>query len=446
LEIGHHRGVDWKALFAQRGFRYFFAGTFVSLFGTGMNFSGVTWYILGKTHSTLQVALMVVLVTLPGLFVPPFGGVLIDRLDRRYLGIGLDLARGFIVGGTAALLYFHHGGLRLVDFMVLLLGMGFSIYWSTTNALVQEVIPPGQFVGANAAVLIAVQGGMAIAGGFVGYVFDRAGISAVLAIDAATYFISAFCLLRLRRGHFPPSRGFNGEPSPTIEAPPPLAAAEQPVLPPIVEPGLTYSFLADIKEGLVFLRQHPGVLALGVTYACMMAGVISANVLIVALTKDVLHTGARGYGAMESGWAIGAIAGGFAAGALVRRFRPATILLVALSILAVGHVLFPYAGFLAVAVAMFALFGGCRALGGVLTQSTIMYTVPRRLMGRTQSAFSVLSTILQAAMSLTLGLIAQWVNVPVAFFVLGLLYGVAVVAAWQARRLEAFATSAAQLG
>ena len=36
-----HR-VDWKALFAQRGFRYFFAGLFISLIGSGMNFAGVT--------------------------------------------------------------------------------------------------------------------------------------------------------------------------------------------------------------------------------------------------------------------------------------------------------------------------------------------------------------------------------------------------------------------
>ena len=89
--------VDWTLIFAQRGFRYFFAAMFVSLFGSGMNFAGVSWYILAATHSTVKVSLQVIVVTLPGLIVPFLGGVLIDRFDRRYLGIALDIARGIAV-------------------------------------------------------------------------------------------------------------------------------------------------------------------------------------------------------------------------------------------------------------------------------------------------------------------------------------------------------------
>ena len=77
----------------------------VSLFGTGMNFAGVTWYVLGATHSTVKVSLVVILVTLPGLVVPPFGGVLIDRVDRRYLGMIIDATRAVTVLGTAALAF-----------------------------------------------------------------------------------------------------------------------------------------------------------------------------------------------------------------------------------------------------------------------------------------------------------------------------------------------------
>src|ERR1700751_6179732 len=93
--------VDWKLIWAQRGFRYFFVAMFVSLFGSGMNFVGVSWFIMAATHSTVKVSLQVIVVTLPGLLVPFLGGVLIDRLDRRYLGVMLDLARGFAVLATA---------------------------------------------------------------------------------------------------------------------------------------------------------------------------------------------------------------------------------------------------------------------------------------------------------------------------------------------------------
>ena len=113
----------------------------VSLFGTGMNFAGVTWYVLGATHSTVKVSWVVILVTLPGLVVPPFGGVLIDRVDRRYLGITIDAARAVLVLGTAALAFLGRLALWELYSMVLLLGVGFAIYWSTTNALIQELVP-----------------------------------------------------------------------------------------------------------------------------------------------------------------------------------------------------------------------------------------------------------------------------------------------------------------
>src|ERR1700690_1835893 len=133
--------LDLKSLFRVPGFPFFFFAMFVSLFGTGMNFAGVTWYVLGVTHSTVKVGFIVILVTIPGLVVPPFGGVLIDRVDRRYLGVTLDAARAVIVLGTAALAYAGRLAMWELYSMVLLLGVGFAIYWSTTNALIHELVP-----------------------------------------------------------------------------------------------------------------------------------------------------------------------------------------------------------------------------------------------------------------------------------------------------------------
>jgi MFS transporter, DHA3 family, macrolide efflux protein len=431
-----HSTLNWKALFRVPGFPFFFFAMLVSLFGTGMNFAGVTWYVLGATHSTVKVSLIVILVTLPGLIVPPFGGVLIDRVDRRYLGVTIDSARALIVLGTAGLAYAHHLAMWELYSMVLLLGVGFAIYWSTTNALVQELVPRDKLIAANATVLIAVQGGMTAAGALVGFTYEHSGLAGILGIDGTTYLISAICLLLLRRGYFPPQGIHNMRllsASPTIEAPPEMSEPSL-VRADVDAPGMS-GILADIVEGLEYLRQQPRVFALGITYACMMAGVISANVLVVALAKDLLSAGARGYGYIEAGWAFGAITGGLAASTLARK-KPYSTLILALATLAVGHTLFPYAHFLGTAVAMNALFGMCRALGGVLTQSSIMTAVPRRLMGRTQSAFSVIATLLQVLMSFTLGWFAEHASLSIAFLLLGAIYGGGVLAALRVRALS----------
>jgi hypothetical protein len=132
------------------------------------------------------------------------------------------------------------------------------------------------------------------------------------------------------------------------------------------------------------------------------------------------------------------------AGAVARR-NPYGVLILALATLAVGHTLFPFVRLLAVAIAMNALFGFCRALGGVLTQTSILAAVPRRLMGRTQSAFAVIATILQVGMSYALGSFAEHFTLSIAFLLLGAIYGGGVMAALRVRALSIHAgkTSAA---
>src|SRR5215470_2273385 len=213
--------TDWSLIWAQKGFRYFFFAMFISLFGSGMNFAGVSWHILALTHSTVKVSYQVIMATVPGLLVPFIGGVLIDRYDRRYLGIALDLARGFAVVLTAWVAWRGHLELWPLYAITFIVGSGSAMYWADVNALVQEVMPASQFTGANAAVLIGVQTGMLFAGALVGFVYDRAGIAGILGVDGLTYLVSAWCLYKLRTGYLSPREHLTAYPrefSETTEA------------------------------------------------------------------------------------------------------------------------------------------------------------------------------------------------------------------------------------
>jgi DHA3 family macrolide efflux protein-like MFS transporter len=426
--------VDWTLIWSQRGFRYFFVAMFISLFGSGLNFTAVSWYILSATHSTVKVSLQVIVVTLPGLLIPFLGGVLIDRLDRRYLGVLLDLARGLAVLGAAYIAWRGHLELWHLYAMTLITGMGSAMYWATVNSLAQEVIPPSQFTGANAAVLVGVQSGLLAAGASVGFIYDWAGIAGILAIDGATYFVSAFCLYQMRRGYVSPRQrpAYPREYSEATEAT--AEALETGENPEVAEAGLSLAVYADLKEGFAYLRQQPQVRALGITHAAMMAGVVSANVVLVALANDILHAGARGLGFLEAGWAIGAITGGLLASQLPHPLRM-TLYVAAIAGLATGHFVIPFVSFLVGAVTLQAIFGFCRAVSGVVAQSSLMSIVPRHFMGRTQSAIAILTTALQLLMSFALGWIAQRINIFAGFALLALMYAGAGIFATRARQL-----------
>jgi MFS family permease len=430
-----HR-VDWSLLWAQRSFRFFFTAMFVSLFGSGMNFISVSWYIMSATHSTLAVSWQVIVVTLPGLVVPFLGGVLIDRYDRRYLGVLLDVLRGFAVLSIAWIAWSAHLQLWHLYLMTLITGTGSAMYWANVNALVQEVVPPSQFTGANAAVLVGVQTGMLLAGTFVGFFYDHFGIAGILFVDGLTYLVSAYCLHSLRRGYVSPRdhRQYPREYSESSEAT--AQALEAGENPEVAEAGLSLAVYADLKEGFGYLREQPAVVALGVTHALLMASIVSSNVVLVALANDILHSGARGFGFIEAGWAIGAIIGGLVTSQLPQRLR-LPLYVAAMAGMALGHVIIPLVVFLVGAVLLQTAFGFFRALAGVVAQSSLMAIVPKHFMGRTQSAFAIFTTVLQLAMSFSLGWIAQRFSIAIGFFLLALLYSAATVTASRARQLLA---------
>src|SRR5258708_21009875 len=104
--------------------------------------------------------------------------------------------------------------------------------------------------------------------------------------------------------------------------------------------------------------------------------------------------------------------------------------------LAAGHLATPFVEFVVCAVMMQMLFGFCRALGGVVAQSSLMTIVPRHFMGRTQSAMAILTTVVQLFMSFSLGWVAQGAGLVVAYALLAALYTGATVSAIRARLLS----------
>src|SRR5438552_13172881 len=187
-----------RAILQKRALRYVFGANVISMLGSGMNSAAVTWFILQATHSEVALGTLVVLQTLPAMLMLPFTGVVIDREDRRHLVMALDAARGLIIVGVAALAFMHRVHLWQLYLMNMLVAAGFWMFWPTITALVQELTPDSQFVHANTFLLAGVQGGWLIAGGLVGFVYNRIGLGGVLLIDFATYVISFSCYFAMR--------------------------------------------------------------------------------------------------------------------------------------------------------------------------------------------------------------------------------------------------------
>src|SRR5499426_4030159 len=189
-----------RGLFKHRGLRLIFIANLVSMIGSGMNTAAVTWIILQATHSEMSLSALVVLQTVPALLMLPFTGVIIDREDRRRLIMLLDALRCAVIFTVAVLAFRNRVQVWHLYAMGAAVAAGFWMFWPTITALIQELSPESEFVGANTLLLAGVQGGWMIAGAIVGFVYERIHLGGVLALDAATYAVSFACYFAVRKG------------------------------------------------------------------------------------------------------------------------------------------------------------------------------------------------------------------------------------------------------
>jgi hypothetical protein len=297
--------------------------------------------------------------------------------------------------------------------MGVVLGLGAFMYWSNLAALTQEFVEHQDVVPLNALVMGGAHAGWALAGGFVGFLYQHTGLGGVLALDAASYGISVLLMYRLRRGkhlvHHDDAQGV------------PFSVA---------------GFHRDFLGGIRYAFSHRRVLLLGLVSSLFTAGMMSQQVLTAPLNMKILKTGAVGYGYCNTGWSLGAILLSAYAGTALRHGRGILrVLSMSLIMGGVACVLSPFSRFLALAVFCYFLMGAGRGIGGIGVSSELMREVPKPLMGRTQNVFTFAGIALQLALTMGVGWLSEHLSLISGFFLVGSSYFAAGTLAWMVARI-----------
>ncbi|MFR0355914.1 MFS transporter [Streptomyces sediminimaris] len=223
-----------------------------------------------------------------------FGGVIADRFSTRKLMIGADLVRLGTQSLAAALFYSGHVVLWQICAIGFVNGVAGAVFQPGVASTVPRLAADVQ--GANGAIRIAESAaqlaGPATAGLLVGF----ASPGGVFAAHAATYAISALCLLLLRL--------------------PPPAAGGGPA-----GHGGSGAFRADLIEGWREFRSRTWLWGVIAVWCVYMIAVWGPTVPLVA-TEVVQQHGPRAYGLVNSALGAGTVVGGV----LALRLRPRRML------------------------------------------------------------------------------------------------------------------------
>jgi MFS family permease len=399
-----------RKILQHRPLRFVFLANMISMFGSGMNSAGVTWYVLQKTHSELSLGLLLVLTTLPAMAVLPFSGVMIDREDRRHIVMLLDAGRGLVILAVALLAIFHPESLRLwqVYAMNVVVAAGFWMFWPSITALIQELTPQAEFVHSNTFLMAGVQGGWLMAGALVGFIYNHVGLGGVLLIDCATYVASFFCYFAVRTGRQVVAR-------PELSAEAAAAKAE----------GALAHFVHEMREGVRSIQANRYLKFVGISWALFLGAMLTQQVITAPLSDRILHGGATGYGWMNAGWGVGAFLSTFYTAWLVEKLQPRRAVAVCMATMAAGMIFAPYTQLIPIAVLVYFAVGSARGAGGVALSSTLMETVPPHFMGRVQNTFYFGGLMLQLVLGVTVGYVAHAHSLTVAFAIVGAVFGIA---------------------
>lgn len=86
-----------ESIFYNRDFMLLFLGGLVSRIGSSIHYVAMIWLVLELTGRGSSAGLLLLLATLPGVLLGPLAGVMVDRWNRKFIIVGMDVVRGLVV-------------------------------------------------------------------------------------------------------------------------------------------------------------------------------------------------------------------------------------------------------------------------------------------------------------------------------------------------------------
>jgi predicted MFS family arabinose efflux permease len=183
--------VRLPAVLHEREYRLLFGAQLVSLLGDRMVAVALAFGILDHGGSASDVGLVLAAQSLAVIVFLLGGGVIGDRLPRRAVLIVADVVRIGSQGAVAAVLLSGGGSIGLLAALSAVTGAATGVFYPTATGFLPEVVSAEGLQEANALRSLASSAGRIAGPLLAGLLVATAGAGWALAVDAASYAVSA---------------------------------------------------------------------------------------------------------------------------------------------------------------------------------------------------------------------------------------------------------------
>jgi ENTS family enterobactin (siderophore) exporter len=380
--------LDFSLLKTNANFRAIFIARLMSVLGIGMLNVAVPVQIYELTGSSLQVGFAVALDGM-GMFVGlMLGGVLADRMDRKWL----ILASRFICGVGFVLLalnaYLSEPSLWAVYAISLWDGFFSAIGLTALMASIPHLVGRENIPTAGALSMLVVRIGSVISPAIAGVVIVSFGVTWNYTLAAIGTLCTLITLVTLP--NMKPEKG---------------GPQEHPI--------------KSLLDGFTFVFTHKVIRAV-VALGTLEAVTKSIRILFPALAATAFGGGAFEVGLMYSAVPVGSTLGALTSGWIRGLRRPGVVMLITafLSFLCVASL--GIMGHLVLMLGVLAVFGYLGSIGGLLQYSIVQGHTPDNMLGRIGSFWTAQDVVGDSAGALGIGVIVKVLSPVMGLVSLGL--------------------------
>jgi MFS family permease len=335
----------------EREFRLLWFSRVVSDFGDRFGVIGLAFAVLAIERSAAALAYVLAARTVASIALFLVAGVWADRLPRQRVMLASDLGRGLAMAAMAVLLLTGRAEVWHLVALAAVYGAAEAFFGPSSQGLVPQTVSPARLQQANGLMSLSRNVTQIAGPAAAGVVIALSSPGWAIAVDAATFGVSAAFLLRMRLAFTKPAK---------------------------------QTFLTDLREGWSEFTRRTWVWICVCHFALFQAAALAPFFVLGALIAEEELGGASAYATITASSGIGSVIGSLTA----IRFRPDRQLVAAfLSILIWTPVLIAFA--VAAPVWVISAFALVAAAGmnfaGTLWFTALQQHVPQHALSRVSS-------------------------------------------------------------
>jgi MFS family permease len=385
------------------------AGEFVSSIGDWLYLVALLVVVYQRSNSAALLGVVGAARVLPYVLLSVPAGIIVDRFDRRMVLLVTDIARGTVMLGLAALVWFNASLVAIIA--LTLLAATFSTFFGPAIAafLPSLARDESELGPANSAWASLDNLGFVIGPALAGVLIAVGGLTFAFLLNAVSFAVVAAVLWRL------PSRG-------GLAAIAASAAAEAEAAGASVAPKPAGMALwPKLRE---LRRPLSGLAVINLVGGFVFGGL---GVLTVVIAIDVLQQGEAATGYLNAAVGVGGLVGAIGSGVLVLRRRLGPPLVAGGLVLALGLIFLGSSGSLLPALLAMAVASAGDLVMEVVATTLFQRVVPDEIRGRAYGIMHTITVSAYAAGSLLMPIAAGVTSIVVVLAGAGIAMAAAVV-------------------